>query len=297
MAGNTRAALVTGANKGIGLEIVRQLSPQFHGTVYLTARDVGRGQAAEKSLQDEGLHNVKFLQMDVTDKKSIEKARDFIKEKHGGLDVLVNNAAIFKLNPSTGQSELTMDRSIEAVKETIATNVTGVLDVCAAFFPILRDHSRVVNVASGLGSLKNLQNEEVKKLLTGKDLTVAEVEKAAADYVKTVEDIGNLGVAAGYPDQYGPYSMSKILLHAVSRVQQRDLDQDKSRVDIVLNSCCPGYVATDLNRNTGRKTVQQGADTPVYLATLPPSSRDGETVTPRGEFVTERKVVDWLGNQ
>jgi carbonyl reductase 1 len=116
---------VTGANKGIGYEIVRQLSRQFRGTVYLTglpasdcfvqksfdqlinqlfldffssfvlsARDAGRGAAAEKALHDEGLTNVAFLQMDVNDKKSIEQARDFVREKHGGLDILVNNAGI-----------------------------------------------------------------------------------------------------------------------------------------------------------------------------------------------------------
>ncbi|OQV13754.1 putative Carbonyl reductase [NADPH] 3 [Hypsibius exemplaris] len=292
MAANSRAALVTGANKGIGLEIVRQLSPKFQGTVYLTARDVGRGQEAEKKLQGDGLKNVKFLQMDVNDKKSIEKARDFIKEKHGGLDVLINNAGILKFVPATGPGLPAIDRSFEAVKDTIATNVTGVLDVCNAFFPILRDHARIVNVSSELGSLAYLKNEEVKKLLTKGDLTVKEVEQAAADYIK-ISEKGNAGIDLGYPEQFGPYGMSKILLNAVSRVQQRDLDQDKTRTDLVVNSCTPGYVATDLNNNSGHRTVQQGADTPVYLATLPPSS-GGKPVEPRGEYVDERKVVNWL---
>ena len=86
-----RLAVVTGANKGIGLAIVRSLCKQFTGDVYLTARDEGRGQAAVALLNAEGL-NPKFHQLDITSQESIDTLKKFVLEKYGGIDVLVNNA-------------------------------------------------------------------------------------------------------------------------------------------------------------------------------------------------------------
>lgn len=96
---NVPVAVVTGSNKGIGFAIVRALCKQFQGDVYLTARDPGRGQEAVAKLQEEGLHAL-FHQLDIDDLQSIRALRDFLKEKYGGLDVLVNNAGIaFKGRP------------------------------------------------------------------------------------------------------------------------------------------------------------------------------------------------------
>lgn len=95
-----KVALVTGSNKGIGFAVVRSLCKQFTGDVYLSARDVDRGTAAIESLKAEGL-NPLFRQLDITDPASVGCARDFFKEKYGGLDVLVNNVGIaFKSNQS-----------------------------------------------------------------------------------------------------------------------------------------------------------------------------------------------------
>ncbi|GAU88595.1 hypothetical protein RvY_01265-2 [Ramazzottius varieornatus] len=182
--GQTAAALVTGANKGIGLEIVRQLSEKFSGTVYLTARDEHRGQEAAKYLQHDGRKNVQFLRMDVTDKKSIETARDFIKKSHGGLDVLINNAGIFVKTEGSMQDMMQRPPTPEALADTIATNFTGLLDVCKVMFPILRPHARVVNVSSSLGTLARMKSPELTHKLTAETLTVDELEKILADYVK-----------------------------------------------------------------------------------------------------------------
>lgn len=93
-----KVALVTGSNKGIGLAVVRSLCKQFTGDVYLAARDVGRGTAAVENLKAEGLKPL-FHQLDITDPESVRVARDFFQEKYGGVDVLINNAAIaFKSN-------------------------------------------------------------------------------------------------------------------------------------------------------------------------------------------------------
>ena len=93
MSSSTRIALVTGANKGLGFAIVRDLCRRFPGDVVLTARDEARGRAAVQQLQAEGL-SPRFHQLDITDLQSIRAVRDFLLKEYGGLDVLVNNAAI-----------------------------------------------------------------------------------------------------------------------------------------------------------------------------------------------------------
>ena len=101
MSSHIRVALVTGANKGIGLAIVRDLCRQFSGDVVLTARDEARGRAAVQRLQAEGL-SPRFHLLDVDDLQSIRALRDFLREEYGGLDVLVNNAGIALAGKNVG---------------------------------------------------------------------------------------------------------------------------------------------------------------------------------------------------
>lgn len=104
MSSCSRVALVTGANKGIGFAIARELCRQFSGDVVLTARDAARGQAAVQQLQAEGL-SPRFHQLDINDLQSIRALRDFLRKEYGGLDVLVNNAGIaFKSRCGSGRS-------------------------------------------------------------------------------------------------------------------------------------------------------------------------------------------------
>ena len=93
MSTSSRIAVVTGANKGIGLAIVRSLCKKFNGDVFLTARDIGRGQKAVALLNSEGL-DPKFHQLDISSQESIDTLKKFIEEKYGGVDVLVNNAGM-----------------------------------------------------------------------------------------------------------------------------------------------------------------------------------------------------------
>ena len=93
MSSSNCVALVTGANKGIGFVIVRDLCRRFSGDVVLTARDEARGRAAVQQLQAEGLSPL-FHQLDIDDRQSIRALRDFLRKEYGGLDVLVNNAGI-----------------------------------------------------------------------------------------------------------------------------------------------------------------------------------------------------------
>ena len=83
--------------------------------------------------------------------------------------------------------------------------------------------------------------------------------------------------------------MSKIALTALTRIQQRHFNEYKTRQDIVINACCPGYVDTDMSSHKGPLTIDQGAITPTYLALLPENVN-----TPKGEFVAKLKIQEWL---
>jgi NAD(P)-dependent dehydrogenase (short-subunit alcohol dehydrogenase family) len=146
--------LITGANKGLGLEAARQLIAAGH-TVYVGSRDAERGRAAVASL---GSGNARFIQVDVTDDACVEAAAKAI-EADGGLDVLVNNAGIEARtanNGIIGAADLTADM----VRHQFETNVYGVVRVTHAFLPLLLRSAApvIVNLSSGLGSLAAASN-------------------------------------------------------------------------------------------------------------------------------------------
>jgi NAD(P)-dependent dehydrogenase (short-subunit alcohol dehydrogenase family) len=144
----TQIALVTGANKGIGFEIARQLAKRGM-TVYVCARDSGRGTAAAEKLQGEGLA-APFLELDVLREETIRAAAATIEAAHGRLDVLVNNAGI--ADRGDGPPSRT---DLDAVRRTLLTNFVGPAAVAQVMLPLLRRSpaGRIVNVSSELGSL------------------------------------------------------------------------------------------------------------------------------------------------
>ncbi|MFC4255922.1 SDR family NAD(P)-dependent oxidoreductase [Altererythrobacter xixiisoli] len=141
-------ALITGANKGIGLAIARQLGAQGHA-VWLGCRDLARGEAAAEQLRQAGIA-ARAVQLDVTDDASVGEAARFVTQEAGRLDVLVNNAGLmFAPPPSTAQE------SIGDMRQMFETNVFGAMRVTQAFLPLLRLSAagRIVMMSSGLSSL------------------------------------------------------------------------------------------------------------------------------------------------
>ena len=148
MTTSRKIALVTGANKGIGLEIARQLA-QADVHVILGARNPERGTAAVQALTSEGL-DVSYMPLDTTDEATIAAATAAISDEHGRLDILVNNAGVADWHdgpPSTA--------SLAAVRAELETNFVGTLAVTQAMLPLLKnsDAARIVNLSSALGSL------------------------------------------------------------------------------------------------------------------------------------------------
>lgn len=143
-----RITLVTGANKGIGLEVARQLGKAGH-SILLGARDAGRGQAAVATLRSEGVQ-ARFVSIDLSSSESIKAAAADIERQEGRIDVLVNNAAI--VDPADGPAS-TAD--LGAVRRIFDTNFFGTVEATQALLPLVRKSGagRIINVSSGLGSI------------------------------------------------------------------------------------------------------------------------------------------------
>ncbi|MEA1652681.1 SDR family oxidoreductase [Nitrospirillum sp. BR 11164] len=234
---DSRVALVTGANKGIGLEIARGLGRQGI-TVLLGCRNEALGRDAAGQLTQEGLH-AHALTLDVTDAASAMDAAARIAERFGRLDILVNNAGV------AAQEEADAFRAgkpivdVEIARRVYDTNVFGPLAVTQAMLPLLRQApaGRIVNMSSGLGSLTNMSDPS--------------------------HPFAGLAVLA--------YGSSKAALNGIT-VQLAKVLKD---TPIKVNSACPGHCATDLNRHSGPRTPAQGAATPIRLALLPADGPTG----------------------
>jgi NAD(P)-dependent dehydrogenase (short-subunit alcohol dehydrogenase family) len=238
MSGPT-VALVTGANKGIGYEAARGLG-ETGATVLVGARDTERGAAAAEKLATEGVAAVP-VELDVTDPVSVSAAAARVEREYGRLDILVNNAGIL-LERGQKPSQL----PVEALRQTYATNVYGVVAVTNALLPLIRRalNGRIVNVSSGLGSLS---------LTSDPHNPYAQFPLLA-------------------------YNSSKSALNALTVAYANELRD----TPIKVNAADPGYCATDLNQHSGPRTPTQGATIVVRLATLPDDGPTGGFFTEDG---------------
>jgi NAD(P)-dependent dehydrogenase (short-subunit alcohol dehydrogenase family) len=230
-----RVAVVTGANRGLGLETCRQLLARG-----LRVAMTGRDQRAVEHALD-GLRapheSAMAVAMDVTDTASIKSAHRAILKKLGAVDVVINNAAIL-LFESAGVLETPLD----GFRKTFETNCFGVIEVCREFVPPMaeRGYGRVVNVSSGAGQLSRVST-------------------------------------------YAPaYSISKTALNAFTRV----IAASYRGSGVLANVVDPGWVRTDMGGRSAPRSVQEGADTTVWLATLDDNG-------PTGGFFRDRRPIDW----
>ncbi|XP_042513987.1 salutaridine reductase-like [Macadamia integrifolia] len=284
-----KLVVVTGANKGIGLEICRQLAT-IGFIVVLTARDEKRGVEAVEKLKGSGLSHVIFHQLNVKDPASIASLADFIKTQFGKLDILVNNAGIsgIEIDDEAKRVWMTIDGPLEVrlpkyselvrqnhemAEECVQTNYYGAKRVTEALLPFLQlsDSPRIVNVSSSGGKLQNVTDTWAKEVLSNEDgLTEERVDEVLNKFLKDFKE------THGWP----AYTMSKAAMNAYTRILARKLPKFR------INCVCPGYVKTDINYNTGVCTVEEGAAGPVKLALLPD---DG----PSGLFFFQKEVSNF----
>lgn len=229
---STRTALVTGGNRGIGLETCRQLAARGLGVI-LTARDQNLGEKAAGALRDEGL-GVSFQLLDVTREGSIRACAERLQAAGMAVDVLINNAGIYPKGMLLDMDETTLRVGLEV-------NLLGAFLVTQAFLPgmIQRRYGRVVNVSSGCGSF-------------------AEGLECAPSY-----------------------TISKVALNALTVKLAQELPPA-----VKVNTMCPGWVRTRMGGENAPKSVEEGADTVVWLATLPAGG-------PTGGFFRDRQPIPW----
>ncbi|KAH1085835.1 hypothetical protein GYH30_017679 [Glycine max] len=282
-----RYAVVTGANKGIGLEIVRQLASAGIKVV-LTARNEERGIQALQTLKDSGLsHLVLFHQVDVADATSVASLADFIKSKFGKLDILVNNAGIlgavikdtdsftsFLLKRGAAPEEdgtKAITQSYELAEECLQINYYGAKTTVESLLPLLQlsDSPRIVNVSSTMGQLERLPKGSWAREVFS-DANIITEEKVDEILKKFLRDFQEGSLESnGWPRHLGAYIVSKAAMNAYTRILA------KKYPSFCINSVCPGYVKTDITSNTGLLTVEEGAASPVRLALLPNGSPSG----------------------
>jgi NAD(P)-dependent dehydrogenase (short-subunit alcohol dehydrogenase family) len=229
-----KTVLITGANKGIGHEVARQLATKGF-QVFVGARNSKAGRKAAEEIAKK-CGKATFLEIDVADNDSVTTAAREFSNIEDHLDVLVNNAGIIV----DGDSAI-LEISDDLFRNTLETNTLGVLRVTRAFVPLLRKSKapRVINVSSGGGQL------------------------------------------TGGADGWAPaYCISKTALNGVTSQLATALPK------FAVNSVCPGWVRTDMGGQGATRSVEEGADTIVWLAADAPQKLTGK-------FLRDRKEIPW----
>ncbi|XVE59752.1 hypothetical protein DITRI_Ditri05aG0072600 [Diplodiscus trichospermus] len=284
-----RYAVVTGANKGIGFEIARQLAAKGV-TVVLTARNEVRGKKATAKLHQMGLANVVFHQLDVLDEASIEILADFISHKFGRLDILVNNAGVSgAIVDADGLRALGIDSTAwlagevaylvqsvikftyEEAQVCLNTNYYGVQRLTQTLLPLLQLSSsgaRIVNVSSLRSELQRIPSASIRSELGDiENLAEEKLNDILQRFLKDFKE--NALEANGWSIMLPAYGISKAVLNAYTRILARRYPNMR------INCVHPGYVDTDINWHTGQITTEEGAKGPVKCALIPDGGPTG----------------------
>jgi NAD(P)-dependent dehydrogenase (short-subunit alcohol dehydrogenase family) len=253
----SRIAVVTGANRGIGHEIARQLvSRGLH--VIATSRDEAAGRAAASDIGAES------RRLDVTRTEDVEEFAAGIP----ALDVLVNNAGV-SLNGFDA----------EVARHTLDANFYGPMRLTDRLLPRMRAGARIVMVSSGLGELAGLP-DPLRARFEAQDLEREDLVALVESFVRDVA--AGVHARKGWPSS--AYRVSKIALNALTRILARELEGDPRA--ILVNAACPGWVRTRMGGEAAPRSPVEGAQTPVWLAMLP---RGG----PSGGFFRDEQRIAW----
>jgi len=229
-----KIALVTGTNRGIGLEISKQLAANGI-TVIMTARNMHIGRPLVNELRKRW-KNIWYHQLDVTDETSIIDLYHYLDGDCGKLDILVNNAGVY-----LDENQSILDVDLDTMKATMAINFYGPLRLVQVLLPLLNKSNdpRIINLSSTMGQLTAMGS----------------------------------GSAA--------YRISKTALNTLTVILSNEL----AGTGVKINSVHPGWVKTDMGGPVATRSIPEGAETIVWLATA--------DEIPNGKFVYDRKIIDW----
>ncbi|XP_050374277.1 (+)-neomenthol dehydrogenase [Argentina anserina] len=250
-------AIVTGANKGIGFALVKRMA-ELGLKVILTARDIERGCKAVEALRAQGLHNITFFCLDVSDPCSIKTFVSWFSENFVALDILVNNAAV-------SFNEIN-ENSVEHADTVIRTNFKGPKLLTEALLPMFRTSSaisRILNVSSRLGSLNKVGNPSIREVLRSEKLSEDDIEGVVGLFLEQVKT--GTWKTRGWPELWTDYAVSKLALNAYTRVLAKRYEGR----GLSVNSFCPGFTQTSMTRCKGDHTADEAAIVAARLALLP----------------------------
>ncbi|KAJ3161983.1 Carbonyl reductase [NADPH] 3 [Geranomyces michiganensis] len=279
--------VVTGANKGIGKEIVLSLAKAVTqpALIYVAARDKSRGTAAVAEMKQTLLAaansttaELEFLHLDISSEESIKAAVETVKAQGPGyVDVLVNNAGIAAKGDAF---------NADVARSTIDTNYYGTKHATLAFLPLIRDGGRIVNVSSMAGKL-GIVDASLQAQFSDPQLTLDKLDALMESFISAVAADGG---ETTYKEKGWPrttYGVSKLGLTAMTRVLARQHADVKAK-GIFVAACCPGWCKTDMAGDRAPKSAVDGAKTPVMLATAS-SVAEWEN----GGYFTEEKPAQW----
>ncbi len=267
-----KTVLVTGGNRGIGLEICRQLD-ELGWKVVMGSRDYQKGKSAAASLSG----NVVVQQLDVTNEESIRNLFSFVNMEFGKLDVLINNAGIGESEEDYGNQRL------NRVKKVLKKNFYGSWKVIRTLIPVMRK----AGIVSERKGAKNIPLTIVRHIMetnfygAWRMIQVFIPLLVKSDVRRIINMSSGMGELKSLSGFYPGYSLSKSSLNALTIMFSNELKEE----GIKVNAMCPGWVRTDMGGPDAPRNVSQGADTAVWLAT--------EIDIPSGKFFRDRNEISW----
>ena len=234
-----QVAVITGGNRGMGLATSKAMAEAgYH--VLLTSRDLQSGQVAVEEISDKGL-SVEAVKLDMSSQRDIDVLAAYLRDTHGRLDVLINNAGIL-IDGDLDNPTSICDANAEVVRKSLEVNTIGPMMLIKALLPLMQKagSGRIVNISSGMGQLS---------------------------------DMGG---------QHPGYRISKTALNAVTAIFAAELKDS----NIAIYAICPGWVRTDMGGTSADRSLEEGIDTAVWLATSADANQSGG-------FYRDRRIIDW----
>ena len=244
---------------------------------------------------DGGETTITFRSLDISEETSIYQLRDFLKKENpNGIDILINNAGVFidgvgkaflvlrvcrKSLVNCAENKLSDNTT---VNQMLGTNYYGSLAMTREILPLIRSGGRLVNVCSKDGSLGIYPDALKEAFISASKTSVAACSALMERFVHDVKD--NKTIQEGWPRS--AYAVSKAGEIAITKVFAMEEEKAGRETNVLINSCCPGFVNTDMTRGYGVKTIDEGAKTPVLLAL-------GDVKGSLGEFWRDENIITW----
>lgn len=253
--------IVTGTNRGIGKAIVEKLAVESDfNVICMTSRNLAAAQEVRQAIQTE--KTIVCFELDISQQASITTFTEFIANQFGNFSVLINNAGFLSRNQ--GQ---------EVLEQSIQTNFYGTMNLTEALLPLAAEDAQIINVSSRGALQEDIEPATLNPSILSGSFVKEDLFAMASEHL--AKDLGETG--------FNNYLVSKKLLNVYTRLLAKDLAHAGSSIKV--NCVCPNWVRSEMGGPNAHFSTEEGAETPVFLASNPPSVV--------GKFWGECKVIAW----